>query len=143
MRAKQEVERLMNELVPFAKRMLAEHGEFFPFGGFMKPDGAIVHVGAEDKRTNEPDAGKLMVMLKTSFRNKARSGECRATGIVVNVRLVPPGGADKCNAIQVNLDHKEGYSAEVFYPYHLDGPQVIYGPIFAQKNDSDIFAERL
>lgn len=32
MTPKQDCEVLMNELVPFARSMLAEHGEFFPFG---------------------------------------------------------------------------------------------------------------
>jgi hypothetical protein len=46
MTAKQEVEKLMNELVPFAKRMLSGCGEFYPFGDYVKRDGGIVHVGA-------------------------------------------------------------------------------------------------
>src|SRR5437588_831558 len=43
---KEDCEKLMNSLLPFAEKMLREHGEFHPFGGAMKPDGDIVHHGA-------------------------------------------------------------------------------------------------
>ena len=46
MTAKQEVEKLMIELVPFAKRMLSGRGEFYPFGDYVKRDGVFVQVGA-------------------------------------------------------------------------------------------------
>ena len=46
MNSKQDSETLTNAILPLAERMLTEHGEFYPFGGYMKPDGAIVHVGA-------------------------------------------------------------------------------------------------
>jgi hypothetical protein len=39
-----EVEELMNAVVPFAEQMLNEHGAFFPYGGAIQADGAIVSV---------------------------------------------------------------------------------------------------
>lgn len=43
-----DLNQLLNSLLPFAKRRLAEHGEFYPFGSTMKPDGEIVAVGVHD-----------------------------------------------------------------------------------------------
>jgi hypothetical protein len=42
MNAKADAETLLNAVMPFAERMLAEHGEFYPYGAAMKPDGEIV-----------------------------------------------------------------------------------------------------
>ena len=44
--AKVDAETLLNSALPFAEKMLSEHGEFYPFGEAMKPDGQIVSVGA-------------------------------------------------------------------------------------------------
>jgi hypothetical protein len=45
-----DLNQLLNSLLPFAERTLAEHGEFFPFGTAMKPDGEIVAVSAYESR---------------------------------------------------------------------------------------------
>lgn len=52
MNGKRDAEMLMRELLSFAKQMLDEHGEFHPFGGYMKPSGEIVHVGVDDDGTS-------------------------------------------------------------------------------------------
>lgn len=139
MTPKQDVEKLMNELIPFAKRMLSERGEFYPFGGYMKLDGGIVNVGAEQVGTDMPKSTDLFQVLKRSFQEKARCNECRATAILVDVRIIPPNRSEKSDAIQVLLDHKDGYTAEVFYPYLGENDAIVYGAIFAQRGDGEIF----
>ena len=39
MRAKRNSEKLVNAVLPLAEKMLIQYGEFYPFGGYMKPDG--------------------------------------------------------------------------------------------------------
>jgi hypothetical protein len=41
MNGKKECEKLLNALLPLAERMLKEYGEFYPYGGYMKPSGEI------------------------------------------------------------------------------------------------------
>jgi hypothetical protein len=50
----EEVEDLMNELIPFAQNMLTEYGEFFPFGGVVTSKGEIVHISAYDGNEQPP-----------------------------------------------------------------------------------------
>jgi hypothetical protein len=33
--------------------MLREHGEFYPYAGYTKPDGNIVELGADDSDTDQ------------------------------------------------------------------------------------------
>jgi len=137
---KQEAEGLMNELLPLAKRMLAEHGEFFPYGGFIQQDGSITHLGAELKGNEQPDSKSLINLLAARFRAGAAEGIYRATAIVFNVRITPPGESGKTDAIQVNLDQESGYSAQVLFPYTIasDG-RLQLGRVFAQRGDNQIF----
>ena len=140
MTPKEECQVLMSEMLDFAKQMLSRHREFYPFGGYMKADGAITHVGVRDEKTEHPKSKPLIETLKQSFREMAESKGCKATAIVFDVLITPPGGSEKTSAIQVNLDHQDGYSAEVFFPYALHGSQeIVFGKTFAQRGNGEIF----
>lgn len=126
--------------MPLAERMLGEFGEFHPYGGYMKPSGEIAHVGAKDEEDDHPKSKDLLHVLQHSFFEIAATGACKATAIVFNVRVVPPGSEEKSDAVQVCLEHADGYSAEVFLPYQIDQHgRVSYGTMFAREGKHDIF----
>jgi hypothetical protein len=140
MSGKDESEKLMNAVLPLAERMLRDHGEFYPYGAYMKPGGEIVHVGAEDEDTDHPKSRDLLYVLRDSFSGMAKAGDCKASAIVFNVVVDVPSTERRSDAIQVCLDHSDGYSAEVFFPYELgDAGRIIYGPTFAQEGRREIF----
>jgi hypothetical protein len=140
MNAKQDAERLMNEVVPIAKRMLEDYGEFFPYGAYIKPSGEIVHIGADDNDTDHPRSKDLLYVLRDSFSAMAKVGECIATAIVFGVVVDMPNTHSKSDAIRVCLEHSDSYSAEVFFPYAVaDDGQVVYGLTFAQEGKRELF----
>ncbi len=67
---RQDIEELMNAMMPFAKKMLLEHSEFFPFGGAMKPDGEIVNVAGYDGR-EQPSSDDIINLLQQDLRKDA------------------------------------------------------------------------
>lgn len=138
---KEETEALLDELLPLAKKMLSAHGEFYPYGGFISRNGDIVHVSAKGQ-SDHPSSRELIDILRTKFRKDAAIKYYRATGIVYDVRVCPPGASKKTDAIQVCLDHKENYSAEVFYPYKILLNGVLkLGDVFAQQGENLTFKE--
>ena len=136
---KQECEMLMNEMLSLAEDMLRQFGEFYPYGGYMKFDGEIVHLGAKDPKTNRPKSRDLIAILKNSFRDLAKNNQCKATALVYNVVVTLSGRNRKSDAIQVCLDHVDNYSAEVFFPYRLGDKQIVYPQTFGQKGKNKIF----
>lgn len=142
---KEQCEELMNFVIPFARRMLVELGEFHPFGAYATETGEVVSVSVpgESVASNpEFNDGKLAIRtLETTFRRKAESRQIAASAIVFDVRVLPPGGARKCDAIQCNLDHRLDFSAEVFFPYSIVCGAVKYGKVFAQKGKDRIFGQ--
>jgi hypothetical protein len=55
---------------------------------------------------------------------------------------MPPNGKDKSDAVQIRLEHADGYSAEVFLPYQIDEVGgVTFGAMFAQEGKHDIFRQ--
>ena len=137
---KSDAEVLLAELLPFAEKMLREHGEFFPFGGRMNRDGEIVWEGASNGQ-DRPISQDLISLLRNGHRDVADRGLIRASAIVYDVRIVPPGCSSKQDAIAVELDHEYGYSAIVYFPYRLDSAAALHvEPPFAHKGLNSTFA---
>lgn len=141
MNAKQEAEKLMNAMLPLAERMLRQHREVYPYGGYMKLDGTIVDVGADDPETYHPKSGDLIYVLRSSLREIAGSKRCKAAAILFDAVIDLPESGHRGDAIQVCLEHVDGYSAEVFFPYQLINHDLVYGRTFAQEGKREIFVD--
>jgi hypothetical protein len=135
-----DCERLMNTVLPVADKMLKQFKEFYPYGAYMRPNGRIVEVGAAEHRTEHPKSKDLLDKLRSSFSKLAASNKCKATAIVFDVLLKSSDTHQHSNAIQICLEHSDGYSAEVFFPYETtDDGRVVYGETFAQEGGHDVF----
>lgn len=131
----------MNSLLTFAQKMLREHREFYPFGGYMDRDGGIRWVGVNDPETEHPKSQDMIDALESTFREMAQEKTCRAVAIVVDVRVKPPNRDAKSDAIQVSLDHIDDYSVRVFFPYSFVNDELVLGETFASPGDGLIFGE--
>jgi hypothetical protein len=141
MNSKQESEALMNAILPLAERLLRRYGEFYPYGGYMKPDGTIVDVGATDPDTDHPKSKDLIYILRSSLQDLARRNECKAVAMVFNATVTLPNSNCRSDAIQVCVEHSDSYSAEVFFPYQLVENELVYGKTFAQRGKTEVFAK--
>ncbi|MEJ0037682.1 MAG: hypothetical protein WDO68_16680 [Gammaproteobacteria bacterium] len=128
----------MNTVVPFAEKMLSEHSEFFPYGAAMKPDGEIVSVAGYDGR-EQPPSQEIIDLLNAELRKDAALGLYKATAVVYDVRVVPPGSKTKSDAIAVALDHRDDYSVVVLFPYSISNGTPDIGAPFAEKGEHKIF----
>lgn len=138
---KEDCELLLKDGLSFAKRMLAEHAEFYPFGRMLRPDKSIVYLAAKVEGTEFPSSAELLSLLRKRIGDEAEAGAIIASAVVYNVgniRNPESGKAD--DAIQVCLDHSLNYSVEVFVPYDIDsGSDAVYGNLFAQEGRKEIF----
>ena len=131
----------MNAVLPLAEKMLRQHGEFYPYGGYMKPDGTVVDVGADDPDTDRPKSRDLIYVLRSSFREMASLHQCKAVAIVFDVAVNLPDSDRRSDAIQVCIDHADGYSAEVFFPYQIVNNEIVYEKTFAQEGKHEVFEQ--
>ena len=136
-----DLDALLNDLLPFAQRMLAEQGEFYPFGGSITSDGRHISVGAKGS-SDHPKSRELIDVMTTEFRSQASEGKIRAAGICFDVRVVPPGQIDKTDAIQLALEREDGDAVDVFVPYaQLPNGEFTYGELFACERTRTLFAQ--
>lgn len=136
--AKLDAEELMNEVLPFAEKMLIQRGEFFPFGGAMKPNGEIVSIAGYDGREKPPSQDIIDLLVK-EFRKDVQAGLYKATAIVYDVRVSRSGKTDKSDAIAIALNHRDQYSRVVLFPYSLEDGNIILDDPISQKNNIEIF----
>jgi hypothetical protein len=129
----------MNELLPFAQQMLAKHGEFFPFGGYVDVGGGIVHVGGWTGE-EQPPSQEVIKVINAGLRERAERGEIRASGLCVDVLTVPPGETQKRDAVSIRLEHANGESVVVFLPYRRSASgDYEYGELYAVCGTHDVF----
>lgn len=136
--AKDDCEELMQSLLPVAEKLLREFGEFYPFGGGMRPSGEIVQVSTYDGNEHPASVDKISD-LKKVFVDAARNAEYKATGIVYDVRVFDPSTGEKSDAVACAVDHRDQYSVVVYLPYRIDAGELHFGTTFAQAGKADIF----
>ena len=137
-RSKREVEFLMSEGVPFAERLMRKDGEFVPFGAVMLRNGLIQTVGTPEEADEATAEGALERLLR-DFRVGAASGQYKATALFVNVRVRHPADGEMVAALQVALEHRDGYCVDVFYPYVGEAGTMELGEPFAGRRPGAVF----
>lgn len=138
--ARADCERLLNAVLPMAVELLRRHGEFYPYGGAIGHDGAIVSLAGYDTRAMPP-AADLVATLKQGFVQGARAGEYIATALVQDVSVVIPDTRLGSDAVAVALDHRDGYSVVVVMPYTLKGAEISWGETYTLEGEGDIFTD--
>jgi hypothetical protein len=134
-----EIQELLNFLLPYAERMLSEHGEFYPYAAALDSDGELNAVGTE-LDDDSPDVGEVLLALHQGLRERAAEGEIRASGIAADVTLTDPDSGETTDAVQVELDHAEADAVDIFVPYESEGEGIKFGELVAAEGREPVFA---
>jgi hypothetical protein len=113
-------EKLMNQLLEVAEKLLIEHGEFHPFAGYLLDDGSVTQVGLNMHGEFDVSGKERARQVEKALRSVANSLAPAAVGIVTNVSVPSADGATY-DAIEIDLEHRGGYCAEVFFGYEIHG----------------------
>lgn len=140
--SKDESQQLMDAALPFAEKMLAEEGTFFPYACAMTPGGEIVAVKAFEGN-QLPESSELLNLTQQALVFGASKREFKATALIYNVTLKEKDEDDSrpTDAIAVNLDHQSGYSIVVFLPYSIKDGKLEFGEMGAEEGEGQIFKQ--
>lgn len=130
---KTDCEEVMNEVLDFAEKMLRSHSEFHPFGAYLLEGRSVVHVGISSDQIGKGSGAQKAAELEGNLRSIATTLRARAVAMATNVAVRNVDGELE-DAIQINVEHRSGYCAEVFFPYFINGHNnVRIGSPTAQK----------
>ena len=136
---REEIEQILNYLLPFAERMLSSHGEFYPYAATMDAGGEVQAVSAAAEE--QPDVGELLIALHAELREQASRGAIRASGIAADVTLTDPDSGDTKDAVQLELDHAETDAVDVYVPYTTGTDGIEFGELVAAAGQAPIFSD--
>jgi len=136
----EEIQELLNFLLPQAERMLGEQGEFYPYAAAVESDGSIEPVGPAVDDGN-PDVGDILVALHRDLREQAAEGAIRASGIAADVTLTDPDSGETTDAVQLELDHADADAVDIYVPYVSSGEGVTFGELVAAEGREPVFSD--
>ena len=134
---KDEIQQLLNYLLPYAEEMLSKDGEFYPYAAMMDAGGEVQAVSAASGA--RPDVGELLIALHAELREQAAGGAIRASGIAADVTLTDPDSGETTDAVQLELDHAEAEAVDVYVPYETDAEGIKFGELVAAAGRTPIF----
>ncbi len=135
---RQEIEQLLNFLLPSAEQMLSKEGQFHPYAAMVDADGEVKSVSA---RAGEvPDVAELLVALHEELREQAAEGSIRASGIAADVTLTDPDSGETTDAVQVELDHADADAVDIYVPYESAGDGIKFGELVAAQGREPVFS---
>jgi hypothetical protein len=115
-KTKADFEAMANGLFPFAQEMVRKTGSFLPFGGFINPSGQFEMYAAYNGEEH-PEPSAIVALLTEGFREGVADRRMRAFGACVDVRTIPPGSTEKCDAVMLSMEHSDGIGINGFLPY--------------------------
>lgn len=107
--AQDDLDGLLNAVLPFAEERLSKYGEFYPFGAAVSSEGEASLLAGDPGLGDRPDSDAVLETLYEGVRGDLE--EYRAAAFVADVTV---SGSD---AVQVELEHAEGVSLAVLLPY--------------------------
>ena len=139
---KRQLEELFTAAFPFAQKMLTSHGEFLPYGATMNPAGKISAVGGYTGK-EQSKSGEVIALLKEAYRADGASGNIIACAVAYDARVIPPGQAEKTDAVAIAVDHRDGMSLTMFTPYRIGADKTVtFGQLYGTRGLQEIFPKR-
>ncbi len=132
-----KVDELTGALLGFARRMLDDHGEFFPFAGAVTTSDEI-ELYAADAGGNHPEAGAVMDVLYEGLIERADSGLIHVSGVCVDVTIATPERGET-DAVQLSLERAGGEPLEVYLPYRRADGDIAYDELVATTGQRRVF----
>jgi hypothetical protein len=127
---------LLEILLRFAQKFLAEKNAFLPFAAVMSAENEVSYVAGDEPA----GAPMLLQVLEGALRAMSKKDGLKAAGICVDIRFAASPEEPKTDAIQVFLEHREGNVVNILLPYKKIAPgQISYGKLIAVRGEPKIF----
>jgi hypothetical protein len=122
-----DAQTLMNAMMDFARDRLKAGSGFAPFGGSLGRDGTVAMTA---ERADQPEAApepktarELAEEAAEQLRYRIAGGGIRAAAVASDVQFGKRDTGEMREAVQLHIEHQDGYCVDIFVPYRLRGPR--------------------
>lgn len=107
--AQEDLDGLLNLVLPLAQELLGKNGQFYPFGASVSTDGEASITATDPGVGDHPHPEQVLAGVYDGAR--ASAAENRAAAFVTDVI------ANGSDAVRVELEHRDGIALVVVVPY--------------------------
>ncbi|HVI54803.1 MAG TPA: hypothetical protein VM621_07095 [Luteibacter sp.] len=112
----ERLNQLLTFSMDFAKEMLEENGDFYPFGATVSEEGKLA-ADPGHEGDGEPEAQDVYRVIFERF-STGRPAEALAAALVANVTIPDEFEAPAKDGVRVHLESK-GYARFIYVPYEI------------------------
>ena len=113
----EKLHELLMYCINFARTMLEDAGDFYPFGATLSQDGVVAAVGGYNGE-ERPNPAEIYRLLGDAFAAGAREGTLLGAALAANVNVPSQYSSPSPDALRVHLE-SQGYSRFMYVPYQL------------------------
>jgi hypothetical protein len=111
----EQLHAMLQYCMNFARTMLEESGDFYPFGASLSRAGTVGAVAGYNGE-ERPKPQELYQLLASAFANEARGGDLLGAALAANVNVPAKYSPKSPDGIRVHLE-SPGYARFVYIPY--------------------------
>ncbi len=130
-----ETQKIIDHSFEYAKELLEDTGEFYPFGAYLDKRGQVHPLEFELDKKNMPTNGQVIEGLTIYCREEMGKGNIKAYGITFDAGVQMKEGEDSVDTVAIDITLSNGEPEPVYYfPYHVEKMgKVVFGEAFAVK----------
>ena len=113
----QQLHEMLMYCINFARTMLADAGDFYPFGATLSHLGTVSAVGGYDGQ-ERPKPQEIYQLLGNAFAAGASEGAYLGVALAANVNIPAQYSPPSPDGLRVHLE-SQGYSRFMYVPYRL------------------------
>ena len=132
-----ETQEIIDHSFEYAKELLEDTGEFYPFGAFLDKRGQIHPLEFEHDKKNMPTNGQVIAGLTKYCWDEMKKGEMRGFGITYGAGVQMREGEEAIETVAIDITLASGEIVPVYYfPYEItEQGTAEFGEIFAVKRE--------
>ncbi len=129
-----EIESILDHSLEYAKGLLVEHKEFYPFGAFTDKTGQVHPLEFDVDTKNIPNNGKVIDTLEKYCSKELQESRLTGYGLTFEVQLQLSEDSPVVDAIAIEIYHANEENIPMYYlPYSIQDDEVSFDSVFAVK----------
>lgn len=113
----EQIHEMFSYCMGFARTMLENAGDFYPFGATLAPDGVVAAIGGYNGE-ERPNPREIYKLLSDAFVAGALNGQFAGVALAANVNIPAQYSPTAPDGLRVQLE-SSGYARYVYVPYRL------------------------